>query len=471
MSIDITPFVQSLQEKTVAVLGIGASGLSVIKALVKAGVKVYGWDDKEDGREKGRKAGAEITELTKDILPLCDCLIVAPGVPLNHPDPHHAVDLARTLGVEIIGDIEIFYRSQPERKIIALTGTNGKSTTATLIAHILNNCGVKTALAGNIGVPVLDVKLPPKGGAVVLELSSFQLDLVSKFTADIGIVINLTLDHIDRHGSMDEYGAIKEKIFSGKGLAAIIGVDDEYCAAMYQRLKESEGRKIIPVSILEELGYGVSAVGGKLVDALDGAPDAEHDMPSLNNIQTLNGAHNKQNAAIAYAAARMMGLEAGAILEAMKSYPGLAHRQFVTRLISGVAYINDSKATNADAAATALACNSNIYWILGGKPKEGGLRGLEMYMERVKHAFLIGQASEDFADWLDKYGVEYTKSGTLDVAVKQAHEMAQGHRGQPGGAGVVLLSPACASYDQFKSFEDRGDQFTAFVNALPEDGG
>ncbi len=465
--IDVKNFVETLQEKTVAVLGMGASGLSVTKALTKAGVKVYGWDDKEEGRANGRKAGAEMTELTGDVLHGCDCLVVAPGVPLNHPEPHPVVDKARELGVEIIGDVEIFYRCKPDRKIIALTGTNGKSTTTTLITHILKECGIKAALAGNIGLPVLDMKLPAKDGVVVLELSSFQLDLCSQFSADIGVILNLTADHIDRHGTVDEYALIKESIFKGDGQAAIIGIDDEYCAAIYERLKEKSGRKVIPVSITEDAPQGVSAIGGKLIDATGGEAV---EIGSLNNITKLHGTHNKQNAAAAYAAARMLGLEPACIMDAMKSYPGLAHRQFPVRVISGVAYINDSKATNAEAAGKALACNSNIYWIVGGKAKDGGLSGLEIYKERIKHAFLIGQSSDDFAAWLDKYGVDYTRSGTLDIAVRQAHEKAQGNRGQPGGGGVVLLSPACASYDQFKSFEDRGDQYTAFVTALAEEG-
>lgn len=192
---------------------------------------------------------------------------------------------------------------------------------------------------------------------------------------------------------------------------------------------------------------------------------------SLNNITKLHGAHNKQNAAAAYAAAKALGIESDCILEAIKSYPGLPHRQYPVRVINGVPYINDSKATNAEAAGKALACNQNIYWIIGGKAKEGGLKGLEIYKDKIKHAFLIGEASDDFACWLDQYGLEHTKCSTLDKAVKAAHEMAQDQRGQPGGAGCVLLSPACASYDQFKSFEERGDAFTALVDDLPEDGG
>lgn len=464
--IDVTPYLQTLDRKTIAVLGLGASGQSTVKAFKRAGAKaIYGWDDNEDGRQKGEKAGAQITELTKDILTRCDALVVAPGVPLNHPVPHSAVERARALDVPILGDVEIFYRSNPDRTLIALTGTNGKSTTTTLITHILNNCGKKASLAGNIGLPVLDMKLPPKkDGVVVLELSSFQLDLCSTFKADIAVVLNLTPDHIDRHGSIAEYAMIKESIFKGDGTAAVIGVDDEYCTAIYNRLKESAERKVIPVSIQKELEDGITAIGGKLVDE-------GHEIGTLNNITKLHGAHNKQNAAAAYGVARALGIESACILDAIKTYPGLPHRQYPVRVINGVSYINDSKATNAEAAGKALACNHNIYWIVGGKAKEGGLSGLEIYKDSIKHAFLIGEASDDFARWLDQYGLDYTKSGTLEKALRAAHEMAQDQRGQPGGAGCVLLSPACASYDQFKSFEERGDVFTSLVDGLPEDGG
>tara|TARA_B100000780_G_scaffold276936_1_gene246561 strand:- start:336 stop:1760 length:1425 start_codon:yes stop_codon:yes gene_type:complete len=472
--IDVTPFLDTLDKKTVAVLGLGASGVSVVRALRKAGAKgIYGWDDKQDGRKQGEKAGATVTELSKDILAACDVLVAAPGVPLNHPVPHSAVERARALNIPIVGDIEIFYRSNPDRPIIALTGTNGKSTSTTLITHILNACGKKAVLAGNIGLPVLDMKLPPKkDGVIVLELSSFQLDLCSTFSADIGVILNLTPDHIDRHGTVNEYAMIKESIFKGDGQAAVIGVDDEYCEAIYGRLKDSSNRQVIPISIQKQVDGGVSAVGGMLKDGM--SCDAGEDwaeIGSLNNITKLHGAHNKQNAAAAYAVCRAMGLDSDAILEAIKTYPGLPHRQFPVRVINGVSYINDSKATNAEAAGKALACNHNIYWIVGGKAKEGGLNGLEIYKDAIKQAFLIGEAADDFAKWMDQYGIDYHKCSTLDKAVAQAHNMAQDGRGQPGGAGCVLLSPACASYDQFQSFEHRGDVFTALVDALPEDGG
>lgn len=301
---------------------------------------------------------------------------------------------------------------------------------------------------------------------MVLELSSFQLDLCRSYAPDIAIWVNVSADHIDRHGSMEGYVAAKERIFARPDQAVIIGVDDKYSAAVYERLKGEEGRRVIPISTEKEISGGVYAIGGVLYDATQ---DVVREIGSLNNILTLPGVHNKQNAAAAYAAARIAGLEPAAILEAMQSYPGLAHRQFTARIISGVAYINDSKATNADSAARALACHQNIYWIVGGRKKEGGLNGLETFMNRVKHAFVIGESMDEFVKWLEGYNVPATPCKTMDIAVSHAHRLAQEGRGQPGGAGVVLLSPACASYDQYKSYAHRGDVFTDLVNALPEE--
>lgn len=484
--IDLRAYVETLDKKTIAVLGLGASGLGVVRAFVKAGARVYAWDDSEQARAQGEKEGAVIAQLDKDILTQCDCLVAAPGVPLTHPAPHLSVSAARELGIEIIGDVEIFYRAYHEGannrdyKIIALTGTNGKSTTTTLIHHILNAAGTRAVLGGNIGVPVLDMKLPPKGGVIVLELSSFQIDLCPRFTADIAVLLNLTPDHIDRHGTMEDYAAIKERLFrmpddareagdSAPSCAAVISVDDDYCADIFARIQNVAQHQLVPISVANTVVNGVYVEDGVLYDTMNEAQETL-EIGAVGGIAKLQGVHNHQNIAAAYACARLIGIEPAAIYEAIKTYPGLAHRQFPVRVINGVSYVNDSKATNAEAAAKALACSKNIYWIVGGKPKEGGLKGLEMYQDHIKHAFLIGAASEDFAAWMDQYVMEYTLCHTLDVAVTKAHNMAQTQRGQPGGAGVVLLSPACASYDQFKSFEHRGDVFTALVLDLPEEG-
>lgn len=469
--IDVTPYLNEIGNKPIAVLGLGLSGISTIKAFKKAGAtKIYGWDDREEGRKNGQKAGAEITEFSKDTLEKCGALIVSPGVPLHHPQPHVAVKIANELSLEITGDIEIFYRCVSDRKIVALTGTNGKSTTTSLIHHILQENKVKSAMAGNIGLPVLSAKLPAKGGVVVLELSSYQLDLCSKFAPDIGILLNITPDHIDRHGSVEQYAATKARVFNDNSIASIVSTDDEHTEKLCSTLKSDTKRNVLCVSVNNHEDADIIVKGGTLFDLSDDDNTEElKEIGSLNNITMLHGPHNKQNAACAYAATKALGLEDDKILDAMKTFAGLPHRQFPVRVMNGVAYINDSKATNAEAAGKALGCNSNIYWIVGGIAKEGGLSGLQVFKDNIKHAFLIGEAAEDFSNWLMQYGIEYTKSGTLDIAVTQAHKMAQDNRGQPGGAGVVLLSPACASFDQFKSFEHRGDVFTDLVKAL-EDG-
>ena len=462
--IDVKTFAKTLDCKPVAMFGLARTGLATIRALRAAGIAVIAWDDNESSHAKARNAGAKIKELTDETLKDCAALVLAPGVPLHFPAPHPVVQSARRMCIEIVSDIEILHRCHHGRMVIGITGTNGKSTTTALIAHILNECGTKAVAGGNIGHAALDLDLPPKNGAVVLELSSYQLDLCPSFTPDIAMHLNITPDHIDRHGTIENYIAAKERIFGGDGVA-IIGVDDDYSRAICERVEQKGERKVIPVSVLKKASGGIYVKNNILFDDTKGK---NKEIGSLSGIMTLNGLHNMQNAAMAYAAARAFGLEHADILAAIKTYPGLPHRQFPVRVINGVAYINDSKATNADAASKALACNQNIYWIVGGRPKEGGLNGLEFYMDRVPHAFLIGEAAESFSRWLKKLGVSHTICGTLDVALEQAHALAQSERGQPGGAGVVLLSPACASFDQYASYEERGDHFTKLVNKLKD---
>ena len=462
--IDVKQFAKSLNGKPVAVFGLARSGLAVVRALRAAGAQVLAWDDLEDARLKARRAGAKITEIDDDTLDGCALLVLAPGVPLYYPVPHPVVEAARRRRVEIVGDIEILHRCEHGRMVIGITGTNGKSTTTALTDHVLNECGKKSQAGGNIGRPVFDMDLPPKTGALVLELSSYQLDLCASFTPDIAVLLNITPDHLDRHGNMENYAAAKERIFSGEG-TAIIGVDDEWCQAIAARVESAGGRRVIPVSVGKKARHGVYVKNNILFDDMDGK---NKEIGSLANIAPLSGAHNMQNAAAAYAVARCLKIPAKDILAALKTYPGLPHRQFPVRVINGVAYINDSKATNAIAAGKALASYNNIYWIAGGRPKDGGLNGLEEFMGHIRHAFLIGEAADDFAKWLKKMKVPCSFSGTLDVAVQGAHEMAQIDRGQPGGAGVVLFSPACASFDQYKSFEHRGDDFMKLVKKLKE---
>lgn len=461
--IDLSKFVETLEGKPVAVFGLGISGLATVKALVRAGADVLAWDDSEARRGEAGKAGAAVQDLYAEDFAKLGCLVVAPGVPLYHPKPHSLVEKAREAGVEVIGDLEVLHRSGHERRVIGVTGTNGKSTTTALIGHILNACGIEASVGGNIGKAALALTLSPKCGVIVLEISSYQMDLCPTFRPDIGVLLNITPDHIDRHGSMERYVAAKAAMFKRDGGVAVIGVDDKYCAGIFENVK-AEGRMEtgLPVSADEKAPGGVYVLEDRLIDDIDG----EGADVGGTSFPALPGAHNAQNLCAAYAVARSFGLSSASILEAVKTYPGLPHRQQAIRLVNGVAYINDSKATNADAAGKALSCYRNIYWIVGGRPKEGGLNGLEPFIDRIRHAFLIGEAMEEFASWLDKHGVPHNFSQTLDRAVAEAHHMAQAERGKPGGTGTVLLSPACASFDQFDSFEHRGDVFARLVEAL-----
>lgn len=469
--IDLSDIKQSLNGKPVLVFGLGISGGALVKALKSAHIHVIIGDDNSKSLE-GLKAskGIEILHGRDLDFSTVGMLVLSPGIPLTHPEPHWTVIAAKAAGVEVIGDVELFARATKGHMSIGITGTNGKSTTVSLIAHILKFCGLNPQLGGNIGCPVFELDMSQDNAISVLELSSFQIDLCPTFRPDIAVILNLTPDHIDRHGTMEEYADVKERMFdmSNEHLngCAIIASDDEYCRKILMRAQENSLRKVTQVSISKDLAEGVFVRDGKLYEVIK---DKVLEIGNLESIPSLKGAHNYQNAACAYAAARACGLEAEQIFAAMHSFPGLQHRQFLVRTINGVGYLNDSKATNAAATAMALACHNNIYWIVGGRKKKTGLDGLESFFNSIKHSFLIGESVDGFSQWFDKYGMEYTRCGTLAKAVEEAHIMAQENRGQPGGAGVVLLSPACASFDQFRSFEERGDVFTDLVNKLSED--
>ncbi len=456
----IENFVKSLGDKPVLIYGLGRSGLACANALKNAGANIVVGDDNSTVME-----GVEIFDISNDDLSRYAYLVLSPGIPLTHPKPHDIVEKANAANLDIIGDIELFSLIYPDIKTIGVTGTNGKSTTTALIHHILSECGVKAQLGGNIGTPVFEIDLQNENQWLVLEMSSFQIDLCPTFRPDIAVILNLTPDHLDRHGDMDHYAEVKERIAELSSHSdyniAIICSDDPHTQKIYERAKELNLRKVTEVSTIKPLSQDIYVQDSIL---FDGANEIG-DLPSMQN---LSGIHNYQNAACAYGAALKAGLKQKQIWQALKSFRGLNHRQYHVRTINGVDYINDSKATNAASSAVALACRDNIYWIVGGRQKKTGLEGLEEFFPNVKHAFLIGESTEDFAKWLSNYGVEYSKCYELDIAVNQAHIMAQENRGQPGGAGVVLLSPACASFDRFKSFEERGDKFIEIVKGLDE---
>jgi UDP-N-acetylmuramoylalanine--D-glutamate ligase len=454
-----------LRGAPVAVLGLGKSGMATAMALKASGVDVAAWDDQQAGRDAADARDIPLVDLNTADLGTMQMLAMSPGIPLHFPAPHPVALRAREAGCPIVGDIELLYQAQPEAGYIGITGTNGKSTTTSLIGHILAEAGMRIAVGGNLGTAVLTFPPLGSGGAYVLEMSSYQLDLLDTLVFDAAVLLNITPDHLDRHGGMDGYIAAKERIFAGQTgpMAAIVGIDSDASRAVAERLAAQGHACLIPISVGMTVSGGVSVVDGWLIDDMDGDATREID---LKTIRRLPGAHNWQNAAAAWAVARVSGVGKPAIAAALKSFPGLAHRQQLVRTIGDIAFVDDSKATNVDAAEKALSSYGRIYWIAGGRAKDGGLSGLEPFLGSVVHAFLVGESAEDFAAWLDGK-VPTTIVGTIDRAAAAAYEMAKAD----GQGGVVLLSPACASFDQFPNFEVRGRFFVAAVEALPEAGG
>jgi len=393
--------------KRYAVYGLARSGLATAAALIASGAEVMAWDAKEEARAKA-PAGTRIANLDEADLSQFDSLLVTPGLPLNR---HPIAQRARDAGVEIIGDIELFARARPElppHDVVGITGTNGKSTTTALIHHILKTAGVPTEMGGNIGLPILAQAPLPEGGIYVLELSSYQIDLTQSLDCDVAVLLNITPDHLDRYESFEAYAASKERLLAMSTGDAILG--------------------------RENLGL-----------------DQSH-WPAL------QGPHNAQNAAAAMEACRILGLGDGEIEQGLRSYPGLPHRMERIREKDGVLFVNDSKATNPTATAPALAAFDRIRWICGGQAKTDNLNECAPHFGHVAKAYTIGEASELFAGLLSRH-MTVAKCETLERAVGAAAMEAEAGE-------TVLLSPACASFDQFRDFEDRGDQFRALVGDL-----
>jgi UDP-N-acetylmuramoylalanine--D-glutamate ligase len=462
--------------RTVAIFGLARTGMGALRALKEGGARVIAWDDNSAARENGHLGGAEILPWREWAWESIAALILSPGVPLTHPRPHEVVVHANKAKVRVIGDVELFAREirpdadRPGRApVIAITGTNGKSTTTALIGHILVSAGFDAQVGGNIGKSVLELSGPDAKTIYVLEMSSFQIDLTPGLKPDVALLSNLTPDHIDRHGSMENYAATKQRLLKQvpPGGQVIVGVDDAYGAAIFTGFAASPKEKSVtawPVSVGKVLGRGIFAVDGALYDAQNGRAEKVLD---FRDAPRLPGAHNWQNAALAFAATKPFVKDARRIAQGIASFPGLAHRMEEVGTIGPeshkVRFINDSKATNADATARALACYPDIFWIAGGKAKEGGIESLDAFFPRVRKAYLIGEAAPAFSRTLDGKA-HYEISHTLDQAVAHAAAEAQGSQ---VAAPVVLLSPACASYDQFKDFEDRGEKFRALVAGLP----
>ncbi|MBX2804470.1 MAG: UDP-N-acetylmuramoyl-L-alanine--D-glutamate ligase [Hyphomicrobiales bacterium] len=449
--------------KEVAIFGVGRSGLTAAQALQAGGAEPLLWDDSEKGRAAAKAQGFAVADLNSADWSRFAALVLAPGVPLTHPRPHWTVERAKAAGVEIIGDNELFcrqHRAEGSRaRIIAITGTNGKSTTTALTAHILSASGRRVAMGGNIGTAVLALEPFADDLTYVLEYSSYQIDLTPGLHADAACLLNITPDHIDRHGTLEHYATVKARIFDGLGPAgvAVIGVDDELSAAIADRMTAGTG--VRRISVRHPVTEGLFLRDGALVEAVWGkdAPPVK-----LAGIGSLRGVHNAQNAAAAFALCRAIGLSREEIAAGLETFPGLAHRMEPVARIGRVLFVNDSKATNADAAEKALASFDDIYWIAGGIAKDGGLAGLESYFPKIRRAYFIGAAAESSAREVGG-GVPHRISGTLETAV---HEAAADAGVSDAAEPAVLLSPACASFDQFSNFEIRGDAFRTIVEAL-----
>ena len=455
--------VEGFRGRTVALFGLGGSGLATAEALVAGGAQVVAWDDGEAARARAAAIeGIDVVSLAGIDWRKVAALILAPGVPLTHPEPHWTVKAAAAAHVPVIGDIELFARERrfcmPAAPFVAITGTNGKSTTTALIDHILRSAGRDAQMGGNIGRAVLSLDELEAGRVYVVECSSFQIDLAPSIDPTVGILTNLSEDHIDRHGTMAAYAAIKERMVEA-AQTAIVGVDDDLSAGIAD-LIASEGHVVVRISASRRLSDGVFAEGGRVFVAEKGEAEAFAD---LSGIGSLRGRHNAQNACAAIAACRALGLDRAAIVAGLSTFPGLAHRMEQVGRIGRVLFVNDSKATNADSTAQALASFERIHWIAGGKPKSGGITSLDGFFGKIAKAYLVGAASEEFAATLEGR-VPYVSCGTIDAALAAAAAEAAG---DPAEEPVVLLSPACASYDQFKNFEVRGDHFRDLVRALP----
>jgi len=458
--------VKGFEGRKVGVLGLGRSGLAAARALAAGGAEALCWDDSAEARATAERDGIEISDLTRQgVWRDISALIVSPGIPHLYPEPHRVIAAAMAAGVPVDNDVGLFFRSLGGKdwdrfdtvpRVIAVTGSNGKSTTSALIHHILEISGRRSQLAGNIGRGVLDIDPPGDGAVVVLELSSYQTDLARALTPDVAVFTNLTPDHLDRHGGMGGYFAAKRRLFAEGGPdRAVIGVDEAEGMYLANQLSEApEDDRVIRVSTKDRLdgfAWSVFARKGFLSEYRKGKQVGSID---LRAIRGLPGAHNHQNACAAYAACRALGMAPKMIAEAFETFDGLPHRSQVVGEKDGVLFVNDSKATNLDSAAHALLAFDRIRWIVGGQMKDGGLAALRPHLGRVAKAYVIGRQARETA--LEISDIPHEVCETMAVAVARA-------AGEAEAGEVVLLAPAGASFDQYDNFEKRGEDFTAEV--------
>ncbi|MCC8467160.1 MAG: UDP-N-acetylmuramoyl-L-alanine--D-glutamate ligase [Rickettsia endosymbiont of Eriopis connexa] len=431
-------------KQKIGVFGLGKTGMSVYEELQgKYDVIVY--DDLKANRDIFEElyTNNSIAALSDSRWQNLDKIVLSPGVPLTH----EIVNIAKKFNIPIISDIDLLFEKSKNLNFIAVTGTNGKSTTTALISHILNSNGLDYPLAGNIGVPALQAKASKDG--YVLELSSFQLDLVKTFIAKIAVLLNITPDHLDRHQDMTGYIAAKSKIFDrmDKDSYAVINIDNDYCREIFMTLQQEQRVKLIPFSVTKILENGISVVDDKIKDN-----DINYELSFNKNLQ---GIHNYENIAASYAVAKIMGVESKKILESISSFQSLPHRMQYIGSINNISVYNDSKATNAISAVQSIKALDNIYWLAGGIPKEGGIEEIKPYFSKIKKAYFYGQAKEIFANTA-KNIVDFVICDNLEQAFDLAYKDACSDSAEMKN---LLLAPSCSSYDQFKNFEERGELF------------
>lgn len=436
--------------RRVGILGMARSGIAAARALAAAGADVVAFDDRPEAvADTPFRAGRPAD------VPVLALLMPSPGVPLTHPRPHPLVQAAWDAGVPVRGDVDLFATVLGPRPVVGITGTNGKSTTTALVHHILAAAGIDAVMGGNIGRPVFELDPGPVGRTFVLELSSFQLDLCESLRCRVAVWLNLTSDHLDRHGDLAGYVAAKERIFRGQrdGDEIVIGIDDAPSREVAARLV-ALGRRPVTVTLTGQPGTDIEVRDGRLIEG-------GMEITDLRPLQNLRGHHNWQNIAVAFAAVRALGLSAKQAVAGLAGFRGLPHRMEEVARAGAVLWVNDSKATNPNSAEKSLVSFANIFWIAGGKPKPGGFRSLRPALGNVRAGYLIGTAAAEIAADLGDLAPMH-QLGTLDAAVRAASAAALAVQ---DGEAAVLLAPACASYDQFANFEARGEAFRTLARA------
>ena len=453
----MSPFAPFVGQR-IAVVGLGRAGLPAAQRLAAWGAEVAVWDDNAPGREAAERAGLAVRDLRAGPFGF-DALLLSPGIPHLLPAPHPIADRARAAGVPILADVEFLFRAVraagSAARFIGITGTNGKSTTTALIHHLLTGTGRVSEVGGNLGPAALGLNILGDNGSYTLEMSSYMLERIATIRFNCAVMLNLSHDHLDRHGSMDGYAAAKARIFARQrsGDLGVLGWDD----TLSMRMAGAVRSRLVPISGLHAAAGGIWAEAGMLRD--QAGPIAD-----LRAAPALPGSHNAQNAAAAAAVALDAGLTRQQVAAGLASFPGLPHRQERVGEIGGVSFVNDSKATNADSAARALASYDRVVWIAGGLAKDGGIESLEALFPRIARALLIGRDAPLLAATLAAHGIPHEIAGTLDEAVPAAAAFARA-----ASVPVVLLSPACASFDQFSGFDARGERFRTLVRALASD--